>query len=56
MGNSVIKNALLLILALSVGFALGTVTKFGFGYDLSLKSKHNTPPLLVVGHKRNSHE
>lgn len=51
MGDSIVRSALLVILAMSVGFALGAVTKFGFGYDLSLRSDDNSPPLVVVGHK-----
>jgi hypothetical protein len=34
MGNSVARNVLLLMMAMSVGLALGAVTKFGFGYDM----------------------
>jgi hypothetical protein len=50
MGNSVARNVLLLVMAMSVGFALGAV----MGYDLRIDN--STPALLVVGDKRNGPE
>ncbi len=35
MSHGAAKNVLFVILAISVGFALGAATKFGFGYDLA---------------------
>jgi len=35
MSQGVARNVLFVILAISVGFILGAVTKFGFGYDLA---------------------
>jgi hypothetical protein len=34
MKNSVARSGLLVLMAMSVGLALGAVTKFAFGYDL----------------------
>lgn len=36
--HNVTRSVLLLIMAMSVGLALGAVTKFAFGYDLSPKA------------------
>jgi hypothetical protein len=35
MSHGVTRSVLFVILAISVGFALGAVTKFGLGYDLA---------------------
>jgi hypothetical protein len=33
------RSILLMIMAVSAGLALGAVTKFGFGYDISLRAE-----------------
>ena len=35
MSHGAARNLLLVVLAISVGFALGAITKFGFGYTLA---------------------
>jgi len=38
MSHGAVRNVLLVIFAISVGFALGAVTKFGFGYELATET------------------
>jgi hypothetical protein len=37
--QNVARSFLLVIMAMSLGLALGAVTKFGFGYDISLRAE-----------------
>lgn len=42
MSRGAARNVLFVILAISVGFALGAVTKFGFGYNLDADTSQTT--------------
>jgi len=46
MSHGVARNILFVILAISVGFALGAATKFGFGYELAAETSR--PEALAV--------
>jgi hypothetical protein len=37
--QNVVRSVLLLIMAMSVGLALGAVTKFAFGYDMAPRAE-----------------
>lgn len=47
MGSDATRNAMLVVLAMALGLTLGAATKFGFGYDLSVKASHYAPKILA---------
>ena len=48
MGSDAARNAMLVILAMAIGLTLGAATKFGFGYDLSVKAGPHVPKILAT--------
>jgi hypothetical protein len=42
MSHGAARNVLFVVLAISVGFVLGAVTKFGFGYNLAANTSQTT--------------
>jgi hypothetical protein len=48
MGGGIAKNIVLALMALALGAALGTITKFGLGYDLAAAVETSSTSIVAT--------